>query len=99
MSIVAVQEAFIVRILRYVHDFLIVYRPRGHHLELEFANKKAVMYTGFSEGMIFTFWLPTENFIEYLGAILEFRNNYVCWGYGPGKKKGLLLFASAHSKT
>lgn len=97
------QEAFddtrVIRIFRYVDDFLIILNLSTNDVLLRVADNIMTVFKNCSKQLNFTRAIPPDNSIRFPDLRLTFCiGEHLCWMYEPRSKRGLLPFASAHSK-
>ncbi|XP_042149365.1 uncharacterized protein LOC121837684, partial [Ixodes scapularis] len=87
----------IIKIIRYVDDFLVFFRRSGTLEAL--VDTVVAVFEKCGGGLRFTFEVPKEGVLQYLDLSLRIGDSRVCWTYRPRSKKGILDWRSAHSKV
>lgn len=95
----ALDDSRVIRISRYVDDFLIILKLTTNDSLLHVAGNIMTVFKDCSKQLNFTREIPPDNTIRFLDLRLTFCiDEHLCWMYEPRSKKGILPFASAHSK-
>ncbi|CAN7948473.1 unnamed protein product, partial [Ixodes hexagonus] len=90
-------QSKVVRIFRYVDDYLILLDCNNGTFPVLVAS----VLSTFQDGLLplrLTHELPVERSIRFLDLRLFFKSSHTCWSYEPRAKKPLLNHSSAHSK-
>ncbi|CAN7937951.1 unnamed protein product, partial [Ixodes hexagonus] len=82
-------------VFRYVDDFLLIFDNRE---EQDVARCVINIFYKCSFGLRYTHEEPKEGVLQFLDLSLSLRTNHICWSFSPRSKKGILPYASAHSK-
>lgn len=88
----------VLKVLRYVDDYLIVLRPSLDHDCVQVVRQIVDIFKDCSQGLEFKLEVPTGGSLQFLDINLRLETSHVCWSYDPRSKKGLLPYDSAHSK-
>ncbi|CAN8005973.1 unnamed protein product, partial [Ixodes pacificus] len=93
---ISLRDSSVIKIFRYVDDFLVLYRPSDD------TGSKGLgdIFNTFKSTLrpfTLTNELPEEQQLRFLDLTLLF-GDHVCWKYSPRSKKSFLPFSSAHSK-
>lgn len=95
----ALHDTRVVRVYRYVDDFLIILNLSPTDQLTLVADQILNVFSACSKNMVFTIDIPADKTIRFLDLELTFSpDGHVCWKYAPRSKKALLPFGSAHSK-
>lgn len=96
-------EGKVLKVFRYVDDFLIILKASLLTLPVSkyivTANEILEVFQRVGKGLSFTNEMPSDNCLQFLDLNLTFLPDHVCWIYKPRVRKGLLPYESAHSKT
>ncbi|XP_040070667.3 uncharacterized protein LOC120843379, partial [Ixodes scapularis] len=88
----------VLKVLRYVDDYLIVLKPSLDNDCVETVKEIVDIFSECSQGLSFKLEVPTEGALQFLDINLRLGTSHVCWAYDPRSKKGLLPYDSALSK-
>ncbi|CAN7941637.1 unnamed protein product, partial [Ixodes hexagonus] len=96
---VALVDAPVVKICKYVDDFVVFVSTHSEERLDSLAQSILKVFSSCSNHLRFTLELPVDGFLQFLDVRLSFNSaEHVCWAYTPRTKKALLPYDSAHSK-
>lgn len=93
----ALQGSPVVKVFRFVDDFLIVFKAAAHHT-CKLVDDVLGTFSTHLIGFELTKETPKNQERQFLGMKLHIEETHLCWSYAPRSKKALQPFASAHSK-
>lgn len=95
----SIQDSRIVRVFRYVDDFLVFLQLTDTDELTCVADQILNLFTACSQNLVFTHEVPSDKTIRFLDLEINFMpDQNVCWKYCPRSQKAILPYSSAHSK-
>lgn len=95
----SLQDSRVVRIFRYVDDFLVILNLTETDRLTVVVDQILNIFSTCSKNLVFAKEVPDHKIIRFLDLELTFLpDRHVCWKYAPRSKKVLLPYESAHSK-
>lgn len=95
----SLQDSRVVRVFRYVDDFLVILQLTETAEFTCLAGQTLNLFSTCSKNLVLTKAVPSDKTIRFIDLELTFTpDRHVCWKYLPRSKKALLPYSTAHSK-